>query len=706
MQAPVSDAYAVGLARSFYAHLARRENFLASRALADARKEEERRRLDAARRGAPAAETQPEYATAALYVAGEERPMADFALDQRPLQRRPVHDIAGPVPQLRIDDLIGRRRELRETLRTLRDPKRQHAGVVLTGIGGVGKSAVAGRVMCRLAEDGWLIAVPEPGRLDLRAIAFALGAVLRVSGSEGVRKRGEDLVRADLDDNLRLHAVAQTLAEDRVLLVLDDFERTLTTGGEAFLDPDAAEILRQLARGARAGRLLITCRYPVPGSEAWLRRIPIGPLSPAESRKLRLRLPALAASEVGDDALLRGIGGHPRMLELLDGLLRGGTGRWPAVTEKLHRLAEEEHIDLEAAGGGLASAMQTALTLGARDILLGELLTLAREAGIAEVLLQAAVSNLPVTPAGLARMLWDDGAGDVAAVTAAARGWKRCRCCIVFPTARCSCIAGPRRGSPVSANRRPTTTAASAPVATGCGALSTKATPSRTASRPCATFSPAATSMPPRPSRAGCSMRCGISGSPSPSLGWPGEILESLPENHDGYAAIADEEAQAHLALGQTGRAMSRYQQLLRRQEKLAQAEPDRADYQRDLSVSYDRMGDLFRALGQGEEARQAYRKSLAISERLSRSRARPRRLPARPLGFLRPHGRPLSRPRSGQGGARRLSKSLGISERLAQAEPDRADYQRDLSVSYDRWATSSAPSVRARRHDKPISNP
>jgi tetratricopeptide (TPR) repeat protein len=71
--------------------------------------------------------------------------------------------------------------------------------------------------------------------------------------------------------------------------------------------------------------------------------------------------------------------------------------------------------------------------------------------------------------------------------------------------------------------------------------------------------------------------------------------------------------------------------------ERLAQAEPDRADYQRDLSVSYERVGDLYRALGQGDSAREAYLKSLAIAER------------------------------------------------LAQAEPDRADYQRDLSVSYKR---------------------
>jgi hypothetical protein len=188
MQAPVSDHYAVGLAKSFYTQLARRENFLPSRALAEARKEQERLRSEAGRRGAPAEQTQPEFATAALYVAGEERPLADFAVDKIPLQTRPVYQVPGPVPQLRIDDLIGRRVELRETLRSLRDAGRRHAGIVLTGIGGAGKSAVAGRVMCRLAEDGWLVAAHR-GRFDLAEIAIALGSALLQSGRETSRRR-------------------------------------------------------------------------------------------------------------------------------------------------------------------------------------------------------------------------------------------------------------------------------------------------------------------------------------------------------------------------------------------------------------------------------------------------------------------------------------------------------------------------------------
>ena len=123
MQTSVSDHYATALARAFYRHLAGREHQLASRALADARKDLERDRQAAVRRGAPLHEIQPEYATAALYVAGDEQPLADFSLDKRPLGKRPVYEVAGPVPQLRIDDLIGRRKELRQTLRTLRDAR-------------------------------------------------------------------------------------------------------------------------------------------------------------------------------------------------------------------------------------------------------------------------------------------------------------------------------------------------------------------------------------------------------------------------------------------------------------------------------------------------------------------------------------------------------------------------------------------------------
>lgn len=410
MQAPVSDHYAIGLAKAFYARLAERENFLPSEALAKARRELETERLKAVQRGAPAGETQPEFATAALFVAGEERPIADFALNKVPLREPPVYAMDGPVPQLRIGDLIGRRRELREALRSLRDPGRQHAGVVLTGIGGAGKSALAGRVMARLTEGGWLVAAHR-GRFDLAAIAVALGAVLLQSDRAPSRRLGEQLVRADLDDRVRLAFLGQVLAEERILLVLDDFEDNLQAGGGAFLDEDAGTYLRFLAERSRSGRLLITSRYPVPRFDAYFRRIPIGPLSAAETRKLVLRLPGLAATDADAvAAVLRLTGGHPRVLEFLDALMRGGAGRFPAVTEKIQKIASNKNYNFNASPRSASDAVQEAVALAAGDVVLEQLLDIARREGCADILLQAAISNLPVPPQGIPRMLAEDPA--------------------------------------------------------------------------------------------------------------------------------------------------------------------------------------------------------------------------------------------------------------------------------------------------------
>jgi tetratricopeptide (TPR) repeat protein len=116
---------------------------------------------------------------------------------------------------------------------------------------------------------------------------------------------------------------------------------------------------------------------------------------------------------------------------------------------------------------------------------------------------------------------------------------------------------------------------------------------------------------------------------------------------------------------------------------RLAAAEPERADYQRDLSVSYIKMGDLFSALGQGEDARQAFGKSLAIAERLAQ--AEPERADYQrdlSISYIK-MGDLFSALGQGEDARQAFGKSLAIRERLAQAEPDRADYQRDLIVSW-----------------------
>ena len=77
--------------------------------------------------------------------------------------------------------LIGRRAQLRTAMGVLRrtpDAVERFgaaSGVVLTGIGGIGKTALAGRVISRLRDDGWLIAVHE-GRWNPTALITATAA--------------------------------------------------------------------------------------------------------------------------------------------------------------------------------------------------------------------------------------------------------------------------------------------------------------------------------------------------------------------------------------------------------------------------------------------------------------------------------------------------------------------------------------------------
>jgi tetratricopeptide (TPR) repeat protein len=682
MQTWVSDFYAIEFARAFYHHLSSRDYPLASRALASARKELERARQEAVGRGASLAETRPEFATASLYVAGEERPLADFTREKEPLTVRPVHAVAGPVPQLGIDDLIGRRNEQRETLRTLRDRSRQYAGVALTGIGGVGKSAVAGRVMQRLSEAGWLLSA-HAGRFDLGAIGANLGARLLKAGRPEAVELGRLLAAGDVDDEARLQLVAKALAEEPVLLVLDDFEQNLKLGGDEFLDPDVGDYLRLLAGSAGRGRLLLTSRYPVPGMDDLLWRVPVGPLSRAETQKLLLRLDSLRGRDPSELAMVvRVIGGHPRMLEFLDALLRGGQGRLRHVTDRLRELLEKAHPDGVA---GLDEGLSAAVTLGARDVLLSELLAIARSEHIDEALLQTTVSNLPVEAAGLARMLADGGEGDPAAAKHA--------------LARLEDLSLVHRFSDGSAWVHRWT-------AEGLATLvredehrtrHVRAGRYRVWRAENESHGPDDSIEAVRNFLAGEDFDAAVDVAHlcfdtfrrfRQSIGLAAlasEVLETLPPRHPGFVKVGDQEAQAHTSLGLTERAFVRYANILARYEHLVKAEPDRADYQCHLAVFYDRVGDLYHRLGKGEQAGQAFLNSLQVRERLAKAepdRADYQRDLTVSYNNIGDSYRDL-----GQGEQARQAylSSLQIAERLAQAEPDRVEYQRDLFVSYQR---------------------
>ena len=66
--------------------------------------------------------------------------------------------------------------------------------------------------------------------------------------------------------------------------------------------------------------------------------------------------------------------------------------------------------------------------------------------------------------------------------------------------------------------------------------------------------------------------------------------------------------------------ALKAYRDSLAIRERLAKADPGNAGWQRDLSVSYERVGDVLVAQGALADALKAYRDSLAIRERLAKA--------------------------------------------------------------------------------------
>jgi tetratricopeptide (TPR) repeat protein len=126
---------------------------------------------------------------------------------------------------------------------------------------------------------------------------------------------------------------------------------------------------------------------------------------------------------------------------------------------------------------------------------------------------------------------------------------------------------------------------------------------------------------------------------------------------------------------------------------KLAAADPSNSAWQRDLSVSHQRLGDGQSAQGDLGGALAAYRESLAIAQRLVA--ADPSNSAwQRDLSFSHIKLGDVQSAQGDLGGAlAAYRESLAIRQRLAAADPSNSAWQRDLWVSYWRLGSISEQS-------------
>jgi tetratricopeptide (TPR) repeat protein len=519
-----------------------------------------------------------------------------------------------------------------------------------------------------------LVAV-HAGRWNPPALFAAVSSAL--DGEPALDRARLALSAPEVEDTRKLGLVAELLRRKRLLLVLDDFEQKLTPAGEAFADPGFAELFAGLCEATVRGRFLVTSRYPPPEPVvSMLLRVAMPPLSRSELGRLFLRLPALRDLDAEERRAVSGaIGGHPRLIEFVDALLRGGRANLHDVAAKLRDLAREHGVSLAPARSA-AEAITDALLLGSRDILL-ETLT----ADERELVLQAAVSREPFSVRELTIARWGPDVGEDQAIATARAAERLVDLTLMTPSVDGELAVHGWVAESLAAYQGADQTIRHDRAAemrlgrTRAGTWSFGDLVEIARHRAGAGRSDDLISF----ALAACDA---LRGTVSVAA-YLGEVMPLVAPATARYLQLADRELQALLASGSTGAALQRAKVIVDFAASRAEADPGSADAQRDLSVSHERLGELMVRMGNGPEAERLYRLSLAIRERLAQAdpgsadAQRDLSVSHEKLGDL------MVRVGNGPEAERLYRLSLAIAERLAEADPGSAAAQRDLSFSY-----------------------
>ncbi len=295
-------------------------------------------------------------------------------------------DPAGKIKVPTRESFVGRRRQLQSCLKVLTQSS-DEIGVLIHGMGGLGKSSLAARLCDRLPNFERVVWV---GRIDEGSLVSRLAEKLDDS------EQRKSLQNYDEELKFRLRRVFQQLhdAAKPFLLVLDDFEENLEPRNDGYvLQPEAAEVLTALVWAIRENstshRIIITCRYDFEFTQLQhFYKQPLDALQGADLRKKCDRLTAFSAkSEVDEGLKSEGqklADGNPRLLEWLDKILQNPTVDGAAILSQL----AENPVEL-------------------REQVLAETLLQQMDATMREMLSRGLVFELPVPREALAAVCED-----------------------------------------------------------------------------------------------------------------------------------------------------------------------------------------------------------------------------------------------------------------------------------------------------------
>ncbi|AFY85073.1 tetratricopeptide repeat protein [Oscillatoria acuminata] len=250
------------------------------------------------------------------------------------------------------EEFVGRRRYLQRYLRALKGGK--FLGVLIHGIGGVGKSTVGARLLERMPEY-------EPifiyrGLDEAKLINQLSRQCTNETGSEiwqeklSLMQRLTKFLRMGLND-----------PKQQLMFVLDDFEANMEprSDGKRMLKSEVVEVVQGLldaiAQSRGPHRVIITCRYDFTLDPTLNRRLDREPLAALRGADLRKKCQRLASFQPDSelDANLQeqaknAADGNPRLLEWLNQILLTPSVAISEITTKIQEVEAEFRADILA----------------------------------------------------------------------------------------------------------------------------------------------------------------------------------------------------------------------------------------------------------------------------------------------------------------------------------------------------------------------
>lgn len=258
-----------------------------------------------------------------LYVA-QTLPSALVKRGRKPVPRPSVaSEFIDSEKKLRVatrETFVGRRRQLQNCLRVLKTFS-QKIGVLIHGMGGLGKSTIAARLCDRLPEYEKLVWWRQ---IDESSLVNKLADKVKTSEQRTALRESTDELKYRLRDVL---TELNQAGEKPFLLIFDDFEWNLEhRQGRYILKTQVAEVFKALVWAIEetyaAHQIIITCRYDFESNlnESFYKQ-PLESLRKSDLQKKLNRLEAFNSKDIKANLIERAkvlADGNPRLLEWLN----------------------------------------------------------------------------------------------------------------------------------------------------------------------------------------------------------------------------------------------------------------------------------------------------------------------------------------------------------------------------------------------------